>query len=474
MREKYKNWILKEVEITPEKRLIIDEVLKHHHFSGKKTDKTLNVEDLLKCEKRKKGFKLIIEKLIEYDEDVIEKINSLKEKFDICVNEALGLYLRDCFDGSLLQCDHCLVGRCTFFSTIYGWEKYCSFRCSMNSKIAVLRDLSFEERKKTNEIRETYGFSTFEEARYFIDSGMEKKNRCKTCNRPTEFINYLKGYKPFCSLCEERNKKILIEARNRKRTRNNKESIKLVKEKLKEYGDSCYETMIKNKLKQLSQAAWHLNNDDPNCVLGRCANCGKRFKFCSFVYGYHKSKMCLSCFGKERKIVHIIRPKLIQLNKENIFISKLTRKSNIYDIDGKKIKRNEYHKNIVNGEKRKKLSDGVFELIHRAKSRNPIQYANISGEFAEKRIRMEKEKLRKKGFDPEAYELSNDPNWWYKLYVVDGMEIDEIEYYTGLSKNIIKDRLNRFGLNKPKNLLLNDEQDESDDDAWNELMIPIF
>lgn len=397
-----------------------------------------------------------------------EKIKENTKKFNINEIEALAMFLRNCDDESLLCCEHCIENRTEFISIIDGWALFCSRRCMLNSNVVKLKNLTREEKIETVKIKKEYNFNTFEEARYFIDFNI-RKGCCKICSRPTKFINYVSGYRTLCEMCREKNG----EPKKNRISPKNPEANRLVKLKVKEHGkETCYDMMINFKLKKLCQSAWHLDKNDDKCIYGCCVHCGKRLKFNSYTIGYNNVCQC-----RVTKNVNILRrPLSLQKHYERLFLSKLTFCTGIRDIDGNILleKRNLKKLGSFIGIEEKKARERkrtkmIIERWGQDKLKNPIIYSKMKNSIMEYGANTVRSRLRKNNYDPDVYDLANDPNWWYQIYVVDEMTIDEISYYTGLSKYIIKNRLEKFGITK-------DSSDETfeEEDEFQELMIPLF
>lgn len=440
-------------------------------FAGLPGDKNLSIYDVVA--KRRK-WKNVIENLKKLYPDVEETIESFRKKYDICVNESLALFLRDCYDGSLAFCDLCLEGKCTMFSIKLGWQCFCSPKCFLSYKtLKVMKDLTLEEKKHVVEIKNKFGLGSFEEAKLFIDNGYKKNNQCKICKRPTKFISYHQKYRIFCEWCRIKISEFHIEEDRKKR--NNSASIAEVHQNIKKYGHyTCYEYMVKNQLKKLSQAAWHLSRGDENCIFGLCPHCGKRKYFYTFSHGYSKD----SCSCNFRKNINVIRrSRLIKVDDyyKILFYRKLSFYTNRTDINGERIKR-EFNRIICEEERKKFLIKSRLSLLKKwgveRSIDNPIIKASSKKHFYESKIEKLKKNHEKKGYDPTIYDLYEDPNWWYQLYVVDEMTIEEICYYTGLSEFVVKGKLKKFNLLNEKNINENEEFDY--EDIYDDLMIPVL
>lgn len=460
--KKYHLYFIKEKEIDPEKFEIFSKYLKKD-LHVIRADFEGDVEDVFK---RKEKLAKLMDELSEKYGDVIGFLKTNMEKHNIGVLEALALFARNCEDGSLLYCDHCIENKSSFVSLKQGWLKYCSDKCSKKRLIKNLRDLSREERLETVRVKKEHNLSSFEEARYFIEK--QTKGYCKVCKRPTKFINYLKGYKSHCSYCEKRfSKKTKIKERP-----NLGDLIKETKQKMAEYGDTCYEMITKYQLKKLSQASWHLSRNDHSCTYGCCVNCGKRFVFISYNQGYHSSN---SCRCNQKKIVNIIRrPLSLQKYYERSFLIRVNNSVTFRNINDEIIRKIQQKPRIKTEEEIKRAREKfIMQQIERwgaERRKNPILFSKTNRERVRYGENFIKSKLKEEGYDPQVYDLSNDPNWWYQIYVVDEMTIDEISYYTGLSKYIITNRLKKFGI--IKNTF--NEFFEEEDDEYHDLMMPIF
>ncbi len=457
MKKRVGSNIIKEKEIDPEKLSIFTKYFNINFVT----------RDSFECKKNATAEKIKI--LTEFKNEMNEKygdfddfIKENTKKYNISIVEALALYVRNCFDGSLLFCEHCLENRCTFHSFKHGWNKFCTTKCSYNNSIKSLRELTKEERLETLRVKKEHGFSSFEEARYFI----EKKTigLCKFCKKPTKFINYLKGYKARCEYCNGGPNK---PKPKRDHVKNLGERIKTTIQKLHEYGDSCYEMLAKYQLSKLSQASWHLSRNDSNCLYGCCVNCGKRLVFHSYTVGYSNSCKC-----NVKKTVNIIKnrknpPLSLQKKNEFIFLRDVFAIANAKNINDELTRKIKNRTHFKTEEKIKKAREDyiMFQVKKWGAEKifNPIFLSAINKRILNFGEINTKEKLKEKGYDPNVYDLSNDPNWWYQIYVKDGMTIDEINYYTGLSKNMIKNRLKRFGLMK-------NDLDSSFDDENNEIL----
>lgn len=464
-------------------------ILKEYSRCYSAIEKKFNNVDISNLEKAienlptsEKNFfkKFLSNKTKEQFPDLEEKTSELMKKYNIPMVEAIALYLRDCNEDHML-CKHCYENKTTFISIVKGWKKYCSKPCQRNSTVVKLRNLTKEERLKTTETRKKYGFKSFEQARYFLDYNIAGRN-CKLCKRPTRFINYTFGYHVLCDMCSQEKGKY----KKNKPMPQNPEGIVLVRERLKEFGDEiCYDTKIKYNLKKMSQALWHLERNDKSCVLGCCPHCGKRYTFRSYLIGYRLSNSCKCKINKKIYVMkRIPPPRTLQEYYERSFLNAVNRFATMTYNEENNLKREiqkERFSRTGSGEQRrgKSRSETLMNLVKKWGGEglnNPIVVSKLSDVRINLGPAYAKSRLIKNNSDPEVFDFSNDPNWWYQLYKIDGMNIDEISYYTGLSTKLIKSRLRKFNLLKDENLEEEFEKnyEEDDDDDFQDLMMPLF
>lgn len=411
-------------------------------------------------------------------ENIREILENMKNEHNISILESLSLWIREL--DSPPNCIHCLKNKTHFISFRRGWTDFCEKKCSSNyRKIKFLREIPNEVKLEANRIMEEYNFKCIEEAIYFIQNGYELKNKCKICGRPTEFKGYMQGYKILCSQCISKKFKNNKISSLKNKTKEEKERrIKNLSEiftKVYHYGDVCYDILVKQGLRTLAQAVWHLDRKDPECILGRCINCGKRFGFISYNVGYGligQEKLCLSCRLKNKKTFFInripLKERTIHEYYEHAFLRRLNLRTTkkLHDLRGeKKILKSELKSEIEKDSEKKKLikEKSRLQFINNWGSsykNNPLLV--VKGyKLLEENLKKFKNYLEKNGFDLNVLDLIDNPYWIKKIFVDEGMTIQEISYLTGLSESVIKRRLKRLGYLKREREYEEDENNNN-------------
>ncbi|MEM5878048.1 MAG: hypothetical protein QXF12_04170 [Candidatus Aenigmatarchaeota archaeon] len=422
---------------------------------------------------------IFVKKLKEMEkevENICEILENMKNKYNISILESLNLWMRDL--DSPPKCIHCLTNKTYFKSSVKGWVDFCSNRCTINyNNNKILRELPKETRLEAVQIMKEYNFGCIEEAIYFIHNGYELKNKCKICGRPTEFKSYTEGYKILCHLCISKKFKNNKLSRYINKTKEERERIKknisVVATKFHQYKNACYDIMIKHGIRTFSQAIWHLDKKDPECILGRCINCGRRFGFISYNVGYGllgREKMCLSCRLKDKKTFFVnripLKERTIHEYYEHAFLKRLNFRTTkkLHSLRGEKILKSELEKDsnerklrIENSKEKSKLR--FIDYWGSSYKNNPLLIAK-GYKLLEENLKKFKNYLEKNGFDFNVLDLIDNPYWLKKIFVDEGMTIEEISHFTGLSESMIRRRLKRLGYLKREKEY---EEDENND-----------
>lgn len=295
--------------------------------------------------------KNILYQVFGYDNNKLEGLIYLQEKFDLSVFKTIALFIRNDFSGENLRCE--LSGKDIknkIFDIVKGWPLCYSLRYF---KLIPYFYMIFGEntRQVSKQILEDvesrkYGTDNVFEVMYNYKNNFVVNNKCVRCGGKTKFKNIYSGYKKFCEDCVENYIKMYEKKYNNlKPLRENimkkynykqhSEVINFFKEnsrmnhKIISITPWILKIMERTGINKKSQILWHIENNDLDFLIGLCKDCGKRKAFANYRDNYklHEINNEYGCFctkhNKKDKNIKITANALlansIKFNEKNKF-----------------------------------------------------------------------------------------------------------------------------------------------------------
>jgi hypothetical protein len=252
--------------------------------------------------------KNILYQVFGHDNNKLEGLIYLQEKFDLSVFKTIALFIRNDFSGENLRCE--LSGkdiRNKFFDIVKGWPLCYSLKYF---KLIPYFYMIFGEntREVSKQILEDvesrkYGTDNVFEVMYVYKNNFVINNKCVRCGGKTKFKNIYSGYKKYCEDCIENYIKMYEKKYNNLKPlhknimkkynyKQHSEVINFFKEnsrmnqKIISITPWILKIMEKTGINKKSQILWHIENNDLDFLIGLCKDCGKRKAFANYRDNY--------------------------------------------------------------------------------------------------------------------------------------------------------------------------------------------